>query len=285
MQTEKTVEKVAILADPRDPHTAKTIAKAARELCGHLERIGVASETFIGVDRNKIKPSENVSLFLVLGGDGTMIHFAAKLSEYGLPFYGLNYGNVGFMMNNPNEGLDTHAARIRSANYMFWEFPILGVKARDLEGRSHEGYGLNDIYLQRMTPQSCKVEIELHHHPLDINPVLCDGLVVSTPLGSTAYNYNISGSMVAINASVITLTPVAAQRACPVSCMMLPMDTKIQFEILEPLKRRVQVVCDGQSYGDLTQAEISVSGRVVRLCFDPEYSRNLPMRFINKACK
>ena len=280
----KANSKIAILADPRDPDKQAETKKALDELRIHLDQRGVSVETYINVPVDQIKPGSDVGLFAVLGGDGTMIHFAARLSHLNIPFYGLNYGNVGFMMNSPKEGLDVHANRMKNGQYIMWKFPVLRVKATDLGGNIHEGVGLNDIYLQRMTPQSCKANIFLGETPLNINPLLCDGIIVATALGSTAYSYNVTGSMVAIDAPVITLTPVAAQRSCPVSCMMLPIDTTIQFKILEPSKRRVQVVSDGQSHGDLTQAEISVGARQVRLCFDPEYSRNLPMRFINKAC-
>ena len=286
MPEAQSISKVAILADPRGPEKEKAISAALDELRGYLNGFGVEIQVFIDGPVRDIKPDPDTQLFVVLGGDGTMIHFAARLSHMNIPFYGLNYGNVGFMMNNPKDGqgLITHAQRIRDGLFTPWDFPILRVRAQNLDGATHEGFGLNDIYLQRMTPQSCKVDINLNGQALKINPLLCDGVIVSTPLGSTAYNYNVTGSMVAINAPVITLTPVAAQRACPVSCMMLTTDTHIRFDILEPEKRRVQVVCDGQSYGDLVHAELSVIDRKVRLCFDPEYSRRLPMRFINKAC-
>jgi len=280
----KSVSKVAIMADPREPDKLVAVQEAMDTLLGHLELLGVEAECFVNVPVKEMEPGDDVDLFVVMGGDGTMIHFAARLSQKNIPFYGLNYGNVGFMMNNPAEGLDVHARRMKTGDFFFREFPVLGVKTTDLQGNIHHGVGLNDIYLQRMTPQSCKANITLSGQSLKVNPVVCDGIVVATPLGSTAYNYNVTGSMVSIDAPVITLTPVAALRTCPVSCMMLPMETVIEFDILEPKKRRVQVVSDGMSHGDLTHAEIRVSDRKVRICFDKEYSRNLPIRFINKAC-
>ena len=148
----------------------------------------------------------------------------------------------------------------------------------------HEGVGLNDIYLQRMTAQSCKVNVTLGSEPLSLNPLLSDGIIVATPLGSTAYSYNVTGSLMAISTKALMLTPVASHRSCPISSMMLPLDTKIEFEILEPEKRAVQVVSDGQSHGNLTHALIEASPARVKLCFDLEDAVNLPMRFINKAC-
>jgi len=277
------IGKCAILADPRDMEKEEMIDAALTGLVPELDRQGIGYQLFIKTPRDQIRPDEDVDLFLVLGGDGTMIHFAGYLNDLGLPFYGLNYGNVGFMMNHPND-LKRHAEKLCKGDFAIREFPVLTVCSTDLMGEVHEGVGLNDIYLQRMTPQSCRVNITLDGHPLIVNPILCDGLIVATPLGSTAYNFNITGSMVAIDVPALTLTPIAANRSCPVSCMMLPFDTKIEFEILEPTKRRVQVVSDGENRGDLTHAVIRLSPNRVSLCFDARNSRNLPMRFINKAC-
>ena len=280
----KPVKKIAILADPKDPQKIPAIRAALDRLLPALERSGIQAVSFITLPVEQIQLDDGIQMFLVLGGDGSMIHFAAHFSQCGIPFYGINYGNVGFMMNTPGQEPERHINHIAAGNFIMQEFPVLQVRATDLEGRIHEGVGLNDIYLQRMTPQSCRVDIRLNGTPLSINPLLCDGVIVATPLGSTAYNYNVTGSMVAINAPVIALTPVAAQRTCPISSLLLPTDSTVQFDILEPEKRRVQVVSDGQSHGNLTHAIIWVSPQRVRLCFPADYSKNLPMRFINKAC-
>ncbi len=280
------VSKCAILADPQDPDKQAAIGEAAAELALRLKENGVETSSYLGVSLDKVRPEPDVQLFIVLGGDGAMIHFAGGLNQYDTPFYGLNFGNVGFMMNNPSEGLAHHAAKIRRGEFTIWDFPVLEVTALDLNGNVHKGYGLNDIYLQRMTPQTCRVRMLFNEEPLKIEPLLCDGVIVSTPLGSTAYCYNVTGLVTAIDLPVITLTPIAAQRSCSVSSMVLPLDTRIRLDIMEPAKRRAQVVTDGQSHGDLTQAKIGVSPtRKAQLCFDQEYSKSLPMRFINKACR
>lgn len=278
------VTKCCILADPRDEEKRGHIRAALDELTQLLAAKGIAIQAFVNQPIDTIEPDPDVELFVVLGGDGTMIHFAANLHKYRKPFYGLNYGNRGFMMNNPASGLDKHAAKIARHKFHVRSFPVLQVKAWDLDGQEHRGIGLNDIYLQRMTPQSCKVNITINGSALKVNPMLCDGVIVATPLGSTAYNFNVTGSMVGIDLQAITLTPVAANRACQISSLILPYKTVVGFEVLEPQKRRVQVVSDGQSHGGLTRAEIRVSEREVKLCFDPRDADSLPIRFINKAC-
>ena len=278
------VSKCAILADPRDPERHAAVDQAVKELMPELKRVGIQAASFVRVAPEDIEIGHEIDLFVVLGGDGAMIHFAGKLGHLGVPFYGLNYGNVGFMMNNAQKGLRHHAEKLKADIFSTWSFPVLRMEAIDHKGDVHHGMGLNDIYLQRMTAQSCKASIKLDGIPMKFNPLLCDGVIVATPLGSTAYSYNLTGSMVAIDTPVITMTPIAAQRSCPISCMVLPQTTRIEFEILEPAKRRVQVVSDGQSHGDIIHTSVWVSDDRVKLCFDPKDSRSLAMRFIDKAC-
>ena len=280
----KPVSKCAILADPREPQKEKEIVGVINEILPLLKKYGIAVEVFLGIPVDEIYPSKDVDLCLVLGGDGTMIHFAARLAKYKVPFYGLNYGHAGFMMNNPASGLEHHISKLKEAAFSMCEFPTLKVISTDLKGEVHEGVGLNDIYVQRMTAQSCKINVVLGSHPLEINPVLCDGVIVSTPLGSTAYSYNVTGAMIAIDTPVISLTPVAANRSCPVSSIVLPEQTPLRFEVLEPKKRRVQVVSDGHNHGDLTHAVVHISPYRVPICFDLVPNQDLPMRLINKAC-
>lgn len=277
------VKSCAILTAPLGEAKEREIARILDVLVPALEKRDCKVKTYINSPMEEIALADRVDIFVVLGGDGTMIHFAGPLSHLNTPFYGLNYGNVGFMMNSPNLGLETHAQRLTEGNFLCWDFPILSVRATDLNGCMHEGVGLNDIYIQRMTPQTCKLEITLNNEPLPINPILCDGVIVATPLGSTAYSYNVTGAMAAIDAPVISLTLMAAARSCPVSALMLPMHTRFKFHILEPEKRRVMLVCDGLSQGNLTHAEVSLHPRKVRLCFDQAFKGQLPLRFIHKA--
>lgn len=276
------VSKCAILADPRDPERHEVIEKAVQELVPELERLAISTEVFLKKTAEDPEPKGHFDLYIVMGGDGAMIQFVGKLGHNNTPFYGLNYGHVGFMMNSPGSDLGRHAQRLKNGSFATRSFPLLHVVSTDLKDRVHHSYGLNDIYLQRMTPQSCKVNMTINGGALSINPILCDGLIVSTPLGSTSYSYNITGSLMDIETPVITLTPIAANRSCPVSSLVLPQNAQLSFEILEPVKRRVQVVSDGQSHGDVTHATVATSEKKVQLCFTKN-SESLSMRFLNKA--
>ena len=279
------VKSCAILTSPLGDIKQREISRVLDTLVPALEKYDCRVTTFINAPIDEIANSDPVDIFVVLGGDGTMIHFAGPLSNLNTPFYGLNYGNVGFMMNNPNLGLLSHAKRLACGDFLGWDFPILSVRATDLKGCIHEGVGLNDIYIQRMTPQTCKIEIKLNNEALPIDPILCDGVIVATPLGSTAYSYNVTGALAAIDAPVISLTLMAAARSCPVHALMLPLHTRFKFEVLEPEKRRAMLVSDGLSQGDLTHAEVALHPRKVRLCFDQAFEGQLPLRFIHNALR
>jgi NAD kinase len=186
------------------------------------------------------------------------------------------------MMNRAGRGLQDTLEHLASGRFFTTGFPLLNIHGVDLEGIAREGFGLNDVYIQRMTSQSCKLKVTLWGEPLGFSPLLCDGVIVSTPLGSTAYSYNVTGSMVSINTPALTFTPIAANRTCPARNIILPLDTPFGFEILEPSKRRAQIVCDAFSLGDLVEAKVEISPREVQLAFCRSEEQRLPMRFINK---
>ncbi|MCB1043115.1 MAG: NAD(+)/NADH kinase [Acidobacteria bacterium] len=277
------VQKCAVLADPRPKNKTKTIMKAMSLFERQCAELGLSYESFIGVPLSEISPSDDVDVFVVLGGDGTMIHYAGPLSHFGIPFYGLNYGHVGFMMNTVEPQMERNLARLANGAFGMWQFPLLEVDATDLKGNPHHGYGLNDIYLQRMTSQTCKLRLSINKVPLAFNPVLCDGVIVSNPLGSTAYSFNVTGSVVSIDCKALTLTPIAANRTCPIKSLILPMDATIEIEVLEPTKRKVLIVSDATNHGNIARAEIKASPKTVRLCFSTDTS-NLPLALVNK-CK
>jgi len=104
------VTKCAILADPRDPDKQQEIGAALDALVPELEKAGIQTLNLVQVPAEQIEPEPDLQVFIVLGGDGTMIHFAGKLNRFEIPFYGLNYDNVGFMMNNHGHGPAHHAA-------------------------------------------------------------------------------------------------------------------------------------------------------------------------------
>ncbi len=277
------VSKCAVLADPKPKGKTRVILRAIDQFVEHCGRLGIDVEVFQGIPIDQVSPAAGTDLMVVLGGDGTMIHYAGPLSHHKIPFYGLNYGNVGFMMNQVAPGMNENVERLQAGLFSMWEFPLLEVDAYDLSDRLHHGFGLNDIYLQRMTAQTCRVNLSIDNTPLAFNPVLCDGVIVSTPLGSTAYSFNVTGSVVSVDCQAMTITPIAANRTCPIKSLVLPLSASVQVEVLEPSKRKVLIVSDSQNHGNIARAEIRLSSKSVRLCFTSD-TPNLPLRLVNK-CK
>ena len=278
----KPVKKVTILTDPRTSRDKARIAPVLRRVKKELTRLGIEWVDRTGIRLNLVSPADGSDLFLVVGGDGTMIHFAGYLSKFKLPFFGLNYGHVGFIMNRSRTILPKTLKALKDGAFYIGDFPLLEIEGTDLHGNSHKGVGLNDVYIQRMTPQACNIDVRIGGEELHFSPMLCDGIILSTPLGSTAYSYSVTRSIVAIDAPVLTFTPIAANRSCPAKNIMFPLDTTFNFKVIEPIKRKVTMVSDSFSLGNLTEAEVFLSKRKVQLCFIHESNQSLPLRFINK---
>jgi len=276
------LNKVTLLTDPRTQKDRARIYPVLRRVKSELDSLGVAWQDTKGIDLEELVPDPDSDLFLVIGGDGTMIHFAGHLSKYGLPYFGLNYGNVGFMMNPARKFLSKTLHALRDGKYTVGDFPLLEIVGTDCQGNVHSGLGLNDVFIQRMTPQACKIEVEIGGEELAFSPILCDGIILSTPLGSTAYAYSVTRSIVAVDVPVIAFTPIAANRNFPARNILFPIDTRFSFKVLEPVKRKVQMVNDSFSLGNLTEAEVFLSKTKVQLCFLNEPDQSLAMRCINK---
>ncbi|PIE01609.1 MAG: hypothetical protein CSA81_11220 [Acidobacteria bacterium] len=274
--------KVAILTDPRTPRDKTRLSKIMKKVKGELSDLNVTWQDMTGLSLSAIVPEKDIDLFLVVGGDGTMIHFAGHLSQFNLPFFGLNYGNVGFMMNRARGVLPRTLEALKKGAFSIWNFPLLEIQGTDLDGNIHRGLGLNDVTIQRMTSQACRIDVKIGGEKLNYSPFLCDGIILSTPLGSTAYGYNVTRSIVSINTPVVLFTPIAASRTFPAQNIMLPLDTRFSFKIIEPVKRKVQMVCDSFSLGALNEAEVFLSKTEVQLCFQHDSDQSLPMRLINK---
>ena len=278
----QTVKKVTILTDPRTHKDKARIYPVVRKVKAELDSLGIQWQDTAGIRLTDLKPESDSDLFLVIGGDGTMIHFAGYLSKFGIPFFGLNYGNMGYMMNRARNALALTLRALKAGEFSIGSFPLLEIVGTDLEGHVHRGFGLNDVYIQRMTTQACKIEVKIGGEELAFSPTLCDGIILSTPLGSTAYSYSVTRTIVAINAPVLSFTPIAANRSFPARNILFPLNTTFSFKINEPIKRKVQMVSDSFSLGNLTEAEVFLSKTQVELCFLQPSNQSLAMRFINK---
>lgn len=213
---------------------------------------------------------------VVLGGDGFMLQCLHKLMRSRLAFYGMNCGSVGFLMNQYSP--DHLPERITSAR-MSTLYP-LHMFARRVTGKVSQALAFNEVSLFRQSRQAAKIRVTIDH-VVRIDEMICDGVLASTPAGSTAYNFSAGGPIIPLGANVVALTPLSPFRPRRWRGALLMHNATVNFDILEPKKRPVSAVADFTEIRDITAVAISEQRKYgVTLLFDPEH--NLEERIINE---
>ncbi|WP_306117822.1 MULTISPECIES: NAD kinase [unclassified Roseitalea] len=182
---------------------------------------------------------EQADVIVPLGGDGFMLQTIHRFMSSGKRIYGMNRGSVGFLMNDYREQ-DLHA-RIAAAEAE--SIHPLRMVARDAEGTAHEALAINEVSLFRQSYQAAKLRISVDGH-VRIDELVCDGVMVATPAGSTAYNLSAHGPIIPIDAPLLALTPVSAFRPRRWRGALLPNRVTVDITVLEPGKRPVNAVAD-----------------------------------------
>ena len=210
-------------------------------------------------------PASDADVIVALGGDGFMLHALHSTMDLDTPVYGLNYGTVGFLMNEfgeddlPNRIMAGEEARINP----------LAMVADCADGSRHEELAINEVSLLRAGPQAAKLRIHVDGK-MRMDELVCDGALLSTPAGSTAYNYSAHGPILPIDADVLALTAMAAFRPRRWRGALLPKSANVVFEILDPEKRPVMADADSRSVRDVLRVEIRSEPSVThRILFDP----------------
>jgi NAD+ kinase len=206
---------------------------------------------------------DQADVIVALGGDGFMLQ---TLNEaYGLPIYGMNCGTVGFLMNEYDEG--DLPARLAQAEVAV--IHPLAMRAVDRAGREHHALAINEVSLLRAGPQAAKLRISVDGRER-LPELVCDGVLLATPAGSTAYNYSAHGPILPIGADVLALTPMAAFRPRRWRGALLPNAAVVRFDVLEAEKRPVRADADSRPVNDVVMVEVrsdpSISHRIL---FDP----------------
>ncbi len=208
---------------------------------------------------------EGADAIVALGGDGFMLHTLHRTQELAVPVYGMNRGTVGFLMNEYSE----HALveRLQAAEEAV--INPLAMRAICAEGREHRALAINEVSLHRSGSQAARLSISVDGK-VRMTELVCDGALVSTPAGSTAYNYSAHGPILPIGADVLALTPVAAFRPRRWRGALLPKAAEVSFEVLEPEKRPVMAEADGEAVRDVVAVHIrSEPGVAHHVLFDP----------------
>ena len=211
--------------------------------------------------------ADAADVIVALGGDGFMLQTLHGFLKRGVPIYGLNLGSVGFLMNSFRE--DDLPKRIEAAE---------PTKIRPLLMRTISPAGertalaFNEVSLFRQTYQAAKLRIFLDGQ-VRLNELVCDGILVSTPAGSTAYNLSAHGPILPIDAALLAMTPLSAFRPRRWRGALLPRHVQIRFDILEPLKRPVSAVADNTEVRDVSRVDVAEDrDTTVTMLFDAGHS-------------
>jgi NAD+ kinase len=197
-------------------------------------------------------PEDEAQVVVALGGDGFMLETLHRHVADGAAIYGMNRGSVGFLMNEYAE--DDLLQRIDAAERAV--IHPLRMHATDAAGGIHDALAFNEVSLLRQTRQTAKLRISIDGKPR-LAELFCDGALVSTPAGSTAYNLSAHGPIIPLDARVLALTPISAFRPRRWRGALLPHAAKVAFEILEADKRPVSAVADNYEVRDVVRVDIA----------------------------
>lgn len=210
-------------------------------------------------------PQQDADVIVALGGDGFMLETLHRTQDLDASVYGMNRGTVGFLMNEYDE--TDLQARLDAAEEEV--INPLAMKALDVDGDIHDALAINEVSLLRAGPQAAKLRITVDGK-LRMNELVCDGALLATPAGSTAYNYSAHGPILPIGSDVLALTAMSAFRPRRWRGALLQKSAVVRFDVLEPEKRPVMAEADGSSVRDVVSVEIrSELGIHHRILFDP----------------
>jgi len=209
-------------------------------------------------------PQES-DVIVALGGDGFMLQTLHETQSLAAPVYGMNRGTVGFLMNQYSE--DDLSERLAAAEEAV--INPLAMRAMDRQGHIHEALAINEVSLLRAGPQAARLKITVDGR-VRMAELVCDGALVATPAGSTAYNYSAHGPILPIGSDVLALTAIAAFRPRRWRGALLPKSAHVRFDVQEPDKRPVMADADSTSIADIDWVEIhSEPGVQHQILFDP----------------
>lgn len=219
-------------------------------------------------------------IIIAIGGDGFLLRTLHKYYDLQKPVYGIHCGSVGFLMNSPTP--ETLQERLAQATLtMLHPLKMTCItSAQEIE----TGYALNEVSLLRQSSQAAKIQIIIDGIPR-LDTLICDGILIATPAGSTAYNLSAHGPIIPIGANLLALTAISPFRPRRWRGALLPDTASVHFKILEADKRPVNAAADDSLILDVTEVMVEQDkSRGYRLLFDPDHNleeRILREQFIN----
>lgn len=240
-------------------------------------KTGEAQTALVGLrERYPEAPLDKAEIIVALGGDGFMLRTLHRHMALNRPVYGMKLGTVGFLMNQfHGDGLIERLARAQPTTLK----PLV-MQAASESGNTVTSLAFNEVSLLRQTKQAAHIRVSLNG-VAKIEELMCDGILVSTTAGSTAYNLSAHGPILPLGADVLAMTPISPFRPRRWRGAILRAGTEVKFEILDPYKRPVSATADSNEIRDVVEVTISESReQTVTLLFDPEH--NLEDRILNE---
>ncbi|HKR17601.1 NAD kinase [Rhizorhapis sp.] len=215
-------------------------------------------------------PLEEADMVIALGGDGFMLQTLHHMLEHRriLPVFGMNRGTVGFLMNEWRR--DVLNERIEKAKS--FKVNPLRMTVDTVDGEQFSIPAINEVSLLRETRQTAKLVVQVNGRTM-LPELVCDGVLVATPAGSTAYNLSAQGPILPLGSGMIALTPISPFRPRRWRGAILPEKMSVRFEVLDPVKRPVSAVADQREVRDVARVEVTIDrGTPLTLLFDPEHA-------------
>jgi NAD+ kinase len=210
---------------------------------------------------------DKAEIIVALGGDGHMLATQRRRMTDRKPVYGMNRGTIGFLMNDfTEEGLLERLAQAETVRIR----PLL-MRAHTVSGVIEERRAINEVSLLRQTAQTARIRVSVDGKER-MADLACDGVLVATPAGSTAYNLSAHGPILPIGARLLALTPISAFRPRSWRGALLPQNADVRFDVLEPILRPVSASADNLEVRDVTAVEVSEDNLTLTMLFDEGFA-------------
>ena len=219
---------------------------------------------------------DDADVIVALGGDGSMLRALHDSLQHKKPVFGMNRGSVGFLLNEYyTDNLPARLARAQAVTLN----PLL-MTATSIDGATHRAHAVNEVSLLRETRQAAKLAVAIDG-VTRLEELICDGVIVATPAGSTAYNLSAHGPIIPLSANLLAITPISAFRPRRWRGALLAQNSKISITVREAENRPVSAVADFTEVRDISTVDIVEDTSVsMQLLFDPEM--NLDERMLKE---
>ena len=211
---------------------------------------------------------ESSEIIIPIGGDGILLKSLHDFNELNKPFFGINYGSVGFLMNSSSKkNLKELIENAKSTN-----LKPLKMIAKDIDSKTHESFAYNEVSLMRQSHQASKIQIEINN-VTRMSELICDGVLVSTSAGSTAYNLSAHGSILPLDSKLLALTPISAFRPRRWRGALLSEKSVIKINVLNSVDRQTSVTADNIEFRNIETVTIQSSqDKNCKILFDKNHS-------------